>query len=81
MTICICRVEPASGLIDAPDLVPAHREAAGYQALLEAALAAVRTPSVTVDSWGDSPERVTVCERLGLTTAKDVPGWQFTLHT
>jgi hypothetical protein len=81
MTIGVCRIEPASGLIDAPGVVPAHREAAAYQALLEAALAAARTPSVTVESWGDSPERVTVCERLGLTTAKYVPGWQFALHT
>jgi len=81
MTIGVCRIEPASGLIDAPGLVPAHREAAAYQALLEAALAAARTPSVTVESWGDSPARVTVCEGLGLTTAKYVPGWQFTLHT
>jgi hypothetical protein len=81
MTIGVCRVEPASGLIDAPGLVRAHREAAGYQALLEAALAAARTASVTVESWGDSPGRVAVCERLGLTTAEYVPGWQFMLHT
>jgi len=78
-TIGVCRIGPGS-LIDAPGLVPAHRDAAGYQALLEAALAAVQTPSVVVESWGDSPERVTLCERLGLVTAEYVPGWQFSLR-
>lgn len=80
-TIGVCRTEPASGLVDAPGLVPAYRDAASYQALLEAALAAVRTSSVTVESWGDGPDRVEVCERLGLTTAEYVPGWEFDLRS
>ncbi len=77
----VCRVEPAGGLIDGPGLVAAYRDAVGYARLLEAALAAVRTPSVTVESWGDGPDRVAVCERLGLVTAEYVPGWEFDLRS
>ena len=77
----VCRIDPATGLIDGPGLVEDHRDAAGYQRLLEAALAAVRTPSVTVESWGDDPDRVGICERLGLPTVEYVPGWELDLHS
>jgi hypothetical protein len=75
------RFDPAGGLIDGPGLVESCRDIASYAGLLEAALAAVRTPSVTMESWGDGPDRVEVCERLGLATAEYVPGWEFDLHS
>jgi hypothetical protein len=77
----VCRVDPSSGMIDAPGVVPAHRaEVSGYEALLVAAIALVAAPEVAVESWGDGPERLAVCECLGLTTAEYTPGWEFVLH-
>ncbi|HEX5190657.1 MAG TPA: hypothetical protein VFW16_14005 [Streptosporangiaceae bacterium] len=77
----VCRVDPASGLIDAPGVLPAHRgDLAGYEALLRSAAALVDAPVVAVESWGEGPERVAVCERLGLTTADYTAGWEFVLH-
>jgi hypothetical protein len=32
-----------------------------------------------VDSWGDGPERVKVCEELGLATDEYCPGWELDL--
>jgi hypothetical protein len=72
----LCRVEPETGLIDAPGLVPAQRDVAGYRALLAAALARVRTPTATMESWGDGSERVRSAEALGLRTAEYVQGWE-----
>ena len=72
--------DPSSGLIDAPGVVPAYRtDLSGYEALLVAALARVDAPEVAVESWGEGPERLAVCERLGLTTAEYTPGWEFVL--
>ena len=77
----ICRVDQAAGLIDAPGVLPAYRaDLSGYEALLRAAAALVDAPNVAVESWGEGPERVAVCERLGLTTAEYTPGWEFVLH-
>ena len=77
----VCRVDPATGLIDAPGVVPAYRaDLSGYEALLRAALALVDGPSAAVESWGEGPERLAVCERLGLTTAEYRPGWEFVLR-
>ena len=77
----VCRVDPATGLIDAPGVVPAYRaDLSGYEALLRAALSFVDAPSAAVESWGEGPERLAVCERLGLTTAEYTPGWEFVLR-
>jgi hypothetical protein len=77
----VCRVEPDTGLIDGPGLVAECRDAAGYASLLAAALAAVRTSSATLESWGDGPDRVEVCERFGLVTAQYRPGWESDLRS
>jgi hypothetical protein len=77
----VCRVEPDTGLIDGPGLVAECRDAAGYASLLAAALAAVRTSSATLESWGDGPDRVEVCERFGLVTAQYCSGWEFDLRS
>jgi hypothetical protein len=77
----VCRVDPAAGLIDAPGVPPACRgDLSGYEALLRAAAALVDTPAVAVETWGEDPDRVAVCERLGLATAEYTPGWEFVLH-
>lgn len=77
----VCRVDPAAGLIDAPGVIPAYRaDLSGYEALLRAALILVDAPSAAVESWGEGPERLAVCERLGLTTAEYTPGWQFVMR-
>ncbi len=77
----VCRVDPAAGLIDAPGVPPACRgDLSGYEVLLRAAAALVDAPAVAVESWGEGPDRVAVCERLGLTTAEYTPGWEFVLH-
>ena len=77
----VCRVEPDTGLIDGPGLVAECRDAAGYASLLAAAIAVVRTPTATLESWGDGPDRVEVCERFGLVTAQYRPGWEFDLRS
>jgi hypothetical protein len=77
----VCRVDPASGLVDAPGVVPAYRaDISAYEELLTAALALVDAPTVGVESWGEGPERLAVCERLGLVTAEYTPGWEFVLR-
>ncbi|MGN6682329.1 MAG: hypothetical protein ACTHKL_31585 [Streptosporangiaceae bacterium] len=77
----VCRVHPTSGLIDAPGIVPAHRaDVSGYEALLVAAIGLIAAPEVAVESWGEGPDRLAVCERLGLTTAEYTPGWEFVLR-
>src|SRR5258708_38556035 len=55
-TIGVCRVEPASGLIDAPGLVRPHRAAGGHQALLDAALPAARTAPLPGESRAAPPQ-------------------------
>lgn len=77
----VCRVEPETGAIDAPGLVPGCREAGPYRLLLTAALAEVTGPVATVESWGEPPELTAVAESLGLTTAAYEPGWELDLHT
>lgn len=72
----VCRCASGTGLIDAPGLITGYRDVRDYRTLLTAALDTVRTESVTVESWGDSPERVGICERFGLATVEYVPGWE-----
>jgi hypothetical protein len=77
----VCRVEPPTGLIDAPGVVSTYRaDLSVYEALLRAALTRVDAPAATVESWGEGPERLAVCERLGLKTAEYTPGWEFVLR-
>jgi hypothetical protein len=75
----ICRIVASDGQIDAPGLLPDQRDQSGYRLLLTAALSRVPVGEVTVDSWGDGPERVKVCEELGLATDEYCPGWELDL--
>jgi hypothetical protein len=75
----ICRIIPSDGQIDAPGLLAGQRDQTGYRLLLAAALSQVPVGPVTVDSWGDGPERVQVCADLGLTTDEYCPGWELDL--
>jgi hypothetical protein len=75
----ICRVVRATGQIDAPGLLLGQRDHAGYRLLLIAALSRIPVEQVTVESWGDAPDRVGICEELGLTTAEYCPGWELDL--
>lgn len=79
LIIGVCRLTPGTGLIDAPGLTRGARDTRGYGALLASALRAVQTDSATVESWGDAPDRVRVCEQLGLVTVEYVPGWELDL--
>jgi hypothetical protein len=76
----LCRVDPAAGLIDAPGVPPADGDRSCYEALLRVAAALADGPSIEVESWGEGPERVAVCERMGLTTVEYTPGWELVLH-
>jgi hypothetical protein len=75
----VCRINPAAGYVDAPGLVAGQRNQAGYETLLTAALSRITAEQLTVESWGDGPERVQVCQQLGLTTAEYCPGWELDL--
>lgn len=79
--IGVCRIEPEEGLIDAPGLRPGDRDPESYRRLLTAALAAVRGPAATVESWGEPPELTAVAESLGLATEEYVQGWESELVT
>lgn len=70
----ICRINPSAGQVDAPGLLKGQRDQAGYEALLIAALSQITAEQLTVESCGDWPERVQVCQQLGLTTAGYCPG-------
>jgi hypothetical protein len=75
----ICRIVPDDAQIDAPGLLAGQRDQAGYRLLLAAALSRVPGGQVTVESWGDGPERVQVCAELGLTSDEYCPGWELEL--
>ena len=75
----ICRMIQATGQIDAPGLLAGQRDQVGYRLLLTAALSRVPLGPVTVESWGDGPDRVQACEELGLTTDEYCPGWELDL--
>ncbi|MGI9005102.1 MAG: hypothetical protein ACR2FU_02705 [Streptosporangiaceae bacterium] len=77
----LVRVEPATGLIDAPGLAPGFRAPDGYRRLLTAALGAAAGRPVTVESWGEPAELTAVAEDLGLVTAEYMPGWELDLLT
>ena len=79
LIVGICRIVPSAGQIDAPGLLLGQRDHAGYRLLLAAALSRVPSGPVTVDSWGDGPERIRVCGELGLTTDEYCPGWELDL--
>jgi len=74
-----CRIASTAGYIDAPGLIPGQRDYAGYLMLLSAALSRAAAGQVTVESWGDSRDRVRACEQLGLATAEYCPGWELDL--
>jgi hypothetical protein len=75
----VCRMIPATSQIDAPGLLAGQEDQSGYRLLLTAALSRVPDGPVTVDSWGDGPERVQVCAELGLSTDEYCPGWELDL--
>ena len=79
LIVGICRLVPEDAQIDAPGLLSGQRDQASYRLLLTAALSRVPAGRVTVESWGDGPERVQVCEDLGLTTDEYCPGWELDL--
>ena len=79
LIVGICRIDPSAGQIDAPGLLLGQRDQAGYRLLLTAALYRVPGGEVSVQSWGDGPERVQVCEELGLITVEYCPGWELSL--
>jgi hypothetical protein len=72
----VCRVTAGTGCIDAPGLIAGQEDQAGYQALLAAGLARIAGRQVTVESWGDGPDRVRACSELGLATVEYCPGWE-----
>ena len=77
----ICRMIEETGQIDAPGLLADQRDQSGYRLLLAAALSRAPAGPVTVESWGDGPERVQACEELGLVTDEYCPGWELDLAT
>jgi hypothetical protein len=79
LIVGICRIVPSAAQIDAPGLLAGQRDRAGYRLLLAAALSRVHVGQVIVESWGDGPERVQVCEELGLVIAEYCPGWELDL--
>ena len=77
----VCRVDPATGLIDAPGVVPAYRaDLSGYEALLRAEIIFVDATNAAVEDWGEGAEHIAVCERLGRTKSDYTPGWEFVLR-
>jgi hypothetical protein len=77
--IGLCRVWPGARLVDQPGVVPDRRSADHSLRLLGAACALLGPGPVDVDSWGESPDVLRSCERLGFAVTEEKAGWEYRL--
>ena len=77
--IGLCRVWPEERLVDQPGVVPERRGPQASLRLLGAACALLGAGAVTVDSWGEAPEVLRACARLGVEVTEQQPGWELRL--
>jgi hypothetical protein len=79
VAVGLCRVWPEQRLIDMPGVVPALRGVERTLRLLGAACAVLGPGPVDVDSWGESPEVLRECARLGFVVTEQQRGWELRL--
>jgi hypothetical protein len=77
--IGLCRVWPGERLVDQPGIVPGRRSAESTLRLLGAACALLGPGPVDVDSWGEPPEVLEACARLGFRVTEQQQGWELRL--
>jgi hypothetical protein len=75
----LCRVWADERLVDQPGVVPERRAAERSLRLLGAACALLGPGPVTVDSWGEAPEVLDACARLGFAVTEQQRGWELHL--
>lgn len=75
----LCRVWPDQRLVDQPGVVPERRHATRTLRLLGAACALLGPGPVDVDSWGESPDVLAACSRLGFVVTEQRRGWELRL--
>lgn len=75
----LCRVWPEQRLVDQPGVVPERRGTQHSLRLLGAACALLGPGPVDVDSWGEAPEVLEACARLGFAVTEQQRGWELRL--
>jgi hypothetical protein len=77
--IGICELDPATGWIDGPGVIPGLRTPDRYARLVRGAAALVHSSPVALETWGDSEETLDAYRQLGFTLLEYVPGWELIL--
>ena len=75
----LCRVWLEERLVDQPGVFPEQRATRASLRLLGAAVALLGPGPVDVDSWGETPEVLEACTRLGFEVAEQQRGWELEL--
>ncbi len=75
----LCRIWADERLVDQPGVVPERRGVERSLSLLGAACALLGPGPVTADSWGEAPEVLDACARLGFAVTEQHSGWELHL--
>jgi hypothetical protein len=78
--IGICELDPDTGWIDGPGVIPGLRTPDRYARLVRGAAALVQSSPVALETWGDSEETIASYRQLGFTLLEYVPGWELILE-
>ena len=77
--IGICELDPTTGWIDGPGVIPGLRTPDRYARLVRGAAALVQSSPVGLETWGDSEETIESYRQLGFKLLEYVPGWELIL--
>jgi hypothetical protein len=78
--IGICEVDPATGWIDSPGVLPEFRTPERYARLVRGAAACLGGGPATLVTWGDEEGTLAAYLRLGFRPLEYVPGWELNLR-
>lgn len=78
--IGICEVDPATGWIDSPGLLPEFRTPERYARLVRGAAGCLGVRPATLVTWGDEDETLAAYVRLGFRPLEYVSGWELNLR-
>lgn len=75
----LCRVWPEDRVVDQPGVVPERRGLEPSLRLLGAACALLGEGPADLDTWGESPDVLQGCARLGFAVTQQQQGWELRL--
>jgi hypothetical protein len=78
--IGICEVDPATGWIDSPGVLPEFRTPERYARLVRGAAACLGAGPATLVTWGDDEETLAAYVELGFRPLEYAPGWELNLR-